>query len=67
MNKKLLCIAILSCSSSSYAEPLSYFDMSLEQLLEIELEGDNVSHIDLLAAPFTNNAFHSKPLRSQRA
>ena len=57
MNKKLLCIAILSCSSSSYAEPLSYFDMSLEQLLEIELEGDNVSHIDLLAAPFTNNAF----------
>lgn len=64
MNKSLSIFYLTLIAPYASAEELSYFDLSFEQLLQIELEGDSVTYIDLALAAETNNPF-GLPLASQ--
>ncbi|NVK25653.1 MAG: TonB-dependent receptor plug domain-containing protein [Gammaproteobacteria bacterium] len=53
---KTLLICLPFYIANLTAQEVDLFELPLEQLLKVELAGDNVSHIDLLKAPLTNNA-----------
>lgn len=64
--RKIL-IVLLSVSFSNVAQEPDYFDMSLEELLAINLEGDTVKSIDLKAKPISGNTFQYSNLSLPRS